>query len=238
MSNPTFLEKTAKGFANYSYKLAKDPGNMLLLVGAAGWILSSAAHVAAIMFNDKIPKDQKKFLIPQEVADAVVNIASFMLLTKYFTKLGEHFVKSGKLATKELKGFYDKKVIDGKSIDSLIKTKAKFDISNLPELVDKSNPNYDEKLSKAYFKFADGVSFAFSVVGSIVSCNILTPLLRNPLAAMQQKKYLAQEKKEETGIKPQSIYPVEPVMPMQNKFGVNAYRARLAITPNSGSMRI
>ena len=59
-----------------------DIGKMLVHTGVIGWILSSAAQVVAIVINDKIPKEQKMFLIPQEIADAGVNIASFYLITQ------------------------------------------------------------------------------------------------------------------------------------------------------------
>ena len=45
------------------------PGKMLVHTGVIGWILSSAAQVCAISINDKIPKEQKMYLITQEIAD-------------------------------------------------------------------------------------------------------------------------------------------------------------------------
>ena len=45
----------------------EDPGKMLLHTGTLGWILSSLAQVMAVVLNDKIPKKQKTFLIPQEI---------------------------------------------------------------------------------------------------------------------------------------------------------------------------
>ena len=65
-------------------KYGKDPGKMLIHTGVIGWVFSSLAQVAAIVINDKIPKEQKMFLIPQEIADAGVNIASFYLITNCF----------------------------------------------------------------------------------------------------------------------------------------------------------
>ena len=59
----------------------ENPGNMLVHTGVLGWILSSLAQVSAVVFNDQIPKEQKSFLIPQEIADAAVNIISFYVIT-------------------------------------------------------------------------------------------------------------------------------------------------------------
>ena len=61
-----------------------NTGKMLIHTGVIGWILSSAAQVAAIVINDKIPKEQKMYLIPQEIADAAVNIVSFYAITQTF----------------------------------------------------------------------------------------------------------------------------------------------------------
>ena len=69
-----------KGVNDYIARhYGENPGKMLIHTGVIGWVLSSAAQVAAIVINDKIPKEQKMFLVPQEMSDAAVNIASFYL---------------------------------------------------------------------------------------------------------------------------------------------------------------
>ena len=45
------------------------------------------------------------FLIPQEIADAGVNIASFYLITNCFKSLASKLVKSGKWAPKSVREF-------------------------------------------------------------------------------------------------------------------------------------
>ena len=65
-------------FKNYMAKnYGKSHGKMLIHTGVIGWILSAAAQVMAIVTNDKISYKQKMYLIPQELADAAVNIVSF-----------------------------------------------------------------------------------------------------------------------------------------------------------------
>ena len=64
-----------------------DPSKMLIFTGVAGWTLSSLAQIGAVLFNSKISNEQKSFLIPQELADAVVNIGSFFLITQVTKKL-------------------------------------------------------------------------------------------------------------------------------------------------------
>ena len=73
-------------FSNFKSSLYKNygenPGKMLVHTGVLGWILSSLAQVSAVVFNDKISPEQKSFLIPQEIADAGINIASFYLMKR------------------------------------------------------------------------------------------------------------------------------------------------------------
>ena len=56
----------------------KDAGKMLRHTGTIAWILSSVAQLFGIAANDKIPKEQKMYMIPQEIADAVKKIRGFI----------------------------------------------------------------------------------------------------------------------------------------------------------------
>ena len=60
----------------------KDASKMLIWTGVAGWTLSSLAQISAVMFNPKLSKEQKSFLVPQEIADAVVNSSLLRKLLK------------------------------------------------------------------------------------------------------------------------------------------------------------
>lgn len=160
---------------NYLYKnYGESPGKMLVHTGVLGWILSSAAQVFAIVINDKIPAKEKMFLIPQEFADAAINILSFYAVTNWFTSVGNKLVKSGKLLTPKLKKYVDEKQIqDIGKITTDISSGMTGDIRN------------------EFMKFKGGVSIIFSTVGSILSCNIITPILRNQYAAKKQKEIMA-----------------------------------------------
>ena len=91
-----------------------NTGKMLIHTGVIGWILSSAAQVAAIVINDKIPKEQKMYLIPQEIADAAVNIVSFYAITQTFSSVAKRLVTSGKLLPKSVKDWMSVKGLLGK----------------------------------------------------------------------------------------------------------------------------
>lgn len=151
-------------------RYGENPGSMLVHTGVLGWILSSAAQVTAVIFNDKISPEQKSFLIPQEVADGAINIASFYLVTSSFKRLASKLVKTGKLTTNGIKKSLLEQGIDKSKIGKL-----DFDIGKL------------ENIPEGYKPFKNGVDVIASTVGSIISCNIITPVLRNRYASKRQK---------------------------------------------------
>lgn len=222
MSVPPSLKK----ISTFIYKeFAGKPGKFLLVAGTIGWIASSISQILAIVVNDKIPNAQKKFLIPQEMADAAVNIASFFVLTRSFTRFGERLVESGKLATPKIREFLTKY-----NLGSKVGQKG-FNILKTPQL-NELDKNFDKDFSKAYYKLADGVSFISSTIGSIISCNIITPILRNKFASARQKASLEKEKQQE------SIQPYLPLLPAQNKVNDNpTLMAASRMSPN-GPMKI
>lgn len=187
MKSPKFLEKpvqyAAKQFNTFKNvifdKYADKPANMLVHTGVLGWILSSLAQIAAIAFNDKIPAEQKMFLIPQECADAAVNIVSFYAVTKSMKDLGAKLVKTGKLRNPKITKFL-------KSVKGLDKSKIgtwDMDITKLNGFGGDAKKDFDA--------FKTGVDVYASVAGSVLSCNIITPILRNRYAAERQKDVLA-----------------------------------------------
>lgn len=172
-----------KSFKNLLYThYGENPGKMLVHTGVLGWILSSAAQVTAVVFNDKISSKEKVFLIPQELADAAVNIVSFYVVTNSFKALGSKLVKTGKLRTGEITKYLEKNKLTDKI------GKIDFDIT--------SQSNY-ASVKDAYKSFQNGIDVIFSTVGSIISCNLITPVLRNQYAARKQKEILASMKKPE-----------------------------------------
>ncbi|MBO7672267.1 hypothetical protein J6S88_02535 [bacterium] len=156
-----------KIFAKLAEIYSKDPGRMLLHTGTIGWILSCAAQTIAIATNDKIDKKQKAYLIPQEIFDGLVNIVSFYVLTKSFKDIFLKLVSTGKLANKSIMKFLQKNNLTNKI------GKMDFNIEKLA--------NYSE-IEPEYRAFKDGVGVVSSTIGSIISCNIVTPILRNKLA--------------------------------------------------------
>ncbi len=153
-----------------------NTGKMLIHTGVIGWILSSAAQVAAIVINDKIPKEQKMYLIPQEIADAAVNIVSFYAITQTFSSVAKRLVTSGKLLPKSVKDWMSVKGLLGK-------------IGNSTSDIYKAGLSASAK--KRLDMFKEGVDVIGTTAGSILSCNIVTPIVRNEIAANRQKTGIA-----------------------------------------------
>lgn len=160
--------------SNLYKNYGENPGKMLVHTGTAGWILSCAAQVLAIFTNDKIPAEQKTFLIPQEIGDGLINILSFYILTSSVKNLASKAVLNGKIANKAIKGYLEKNKLTDKM------GKIDFNI--------KKTPNFGE-VKEDFNSFKNGVDVIASTAGSILSCNIVTPVLRNEYASRKQKTF-------------------------------------------------
>lgn len=163
-------------------KYGENPGKMLVHTGVLGWILSSLAQITGIAFNDKLSAKEKAFLIPQEIGDAAVNIFSFYVVTSSIKKLASKLVTTGKWTTGPIKELLKK---DGFYKEAKGPGNIKFNIENLP--------HFERDIKPKYQPFKNGVDVVASTIGGVLSCNILTPLLRNEFAARRQKKTLAQQ---------------------------------------------
>lgn len=162
----------------------REYGKMLIHTGIIGWAMSSVAQVFAIAFNEKIPKEQKMFMIPQEIADAAINIVSFYAVTRTLSTLANKAVKCGKLLPGNVSKYFNTTLI--KRIPNKIKNlgKANFD-------VEKYVRQMPPKLKKNYHNFKNGIDVLATLTGSIISCNILTPVFRNIYASHKQQKNIA-----------------------------------------------
>lgn len=174
-------------FANFKNticeKFGPNPAKMLIYTGVLGWFLSSAAQVMAIVFNDKIPKEQKSYLIPQEIADGAVNVISFFAITTSIKAFASKLVSTGKIASPKVRAFLQKNDLNRKDVIGDVK----FDISKLQ--------NFD-KIKPEYTKFKNGIDVLATTGASVLSCNIVTPILRNKIAADRQQASLAKMSRE------------------------------------------
>lgn len=235
-----------KGLFEYS----QDAGKMLLHTATLGWILSALGQIYGIANNEKVSKKEKKFLIPQEVADAAVNILSFYLVTNSVQNFTKSLAAKGKVITPEIlakceefgiklgKDANGKSINIGDAISAKIKEykvivdnnkneKLNIDNKTITDLNIKIDKLKDFKNEK-YGPFESGLRIIGNVIGAIVSGNIITPMLRNPMAAYKQKSAIEREKIE----KEAKLY-----RESQGKDKPNPYYAKRVIL-GSSSMRI
>lgn len=200
------LEKGFESFKGWVFdRYSGEAAKMLLEWGALGWIFSSMAHVGGIIKNKEISSDEKKFLVPQEILDAVVNIGSFYILTYNLQNYAKKLVSSSKLLTPEIRKFLDGKKIPlgkkgpdiGKFFEDNMKifkndfeiaSKGESPVSKAEAAVANLKINELASFEKKYDQFAGGIKMVGNLVGAIFSCNILTPVLRNYFASIEQKR--------------------------------------------------
>ncbi len=155
-------------------KWSKDIGSVLIWTTIAGWVASSSAQILGILRNSKYTKEQKNFMIHQEIGDAAINIGSFFIITTPLKKMASKLVKTGKVTTFAIKRPI-RKHGDIKKLGLI-----DFDIKKLPY--------FSSELEKQFNSFNNFMGTSAAVLGGILSSNILTPILRNRYASDCQAK--------------------------------------------------
>ena len=189
MSNfgQSILEWVAKHFS-------KDTSKMLIFTGAAGWMLSSLAQVCAVLFNPKISNEQKSFLVPQELADAAVNIGAFFLITQLTKRTVSKLFSTGKFAPQKVREFLN----NNKELYSHRIGKVDFDLDEVLKKV-------TDFPKKEYYSTKNFYTTLATVGAGVVSSNIITPLVRNKMASKMQKNYIEMKKQDVDGTKKQTF---------------------------------
>lgn len=174
MANPI---KFALNWISENFR--KDASKMLIWTGVIGWSISSLAQIGAVFVNPKLNREQKSFLIPQEFADAAVNIASFFLVTQAAKKTVSKLFSTGKFAPASVRNYLNR------NKDLYAKKIGKLDF-NLDAVL-KNDANFP--MTEYYACKNFGTTLA-TVSAGILSSNIITPIIRNNMASSMQKKYL------------------------------------------------
>ena len=77
----SFKENIMQKSGKLLNKCVKNNGLFLFASLATAWLLASTAQTFGLVFNKKIPKEKKKFLVPQEIMDGAFNIATYAAIT-------------------------------------------------------------------------------------------------------------------------------------------------------------
>ena len=121
----------------------------------------------------------KSFLVPQEFADAVANLSAFFLITQATKKVISKLASTGKIAPAKVRAFLNKnKDLYGDKVGKLS--------LDLDEVL-KNEPKFPKE---SYYSYKNYVTTMGTIGASIVSSNIVTPIVRNSMASDMQKKYL------------------------------------------------
>ena len=227
MMNPSKIFENFKNAILTKY--GPNPAKMLIYTGVLGWFLSSAAQVVAIIVNDKIPKEQKMFLIPQEIADAAVNILSFYTLTSGVKYIGAKLTKTAKLRTAELTNLLKKGGHVLEKGEKRLENKVyagdwNFDITKLE--------NYNSEIADKFKPFRNGAEVITGLIGSVISSNIVTPIARNKYAAIKQKQAISNMNNPADS--KNSNNPVK----FYNRISMETYQKLASVKYSAGSLKI
>ena len=206
----SFVQKvTQYMFDHYS----KDNGALLVHLGALGWVLGSAAQIGVVLGDKSIDKEQKRFLLPQEGADAVVNIGMYYSICELIKRGADKLVEKGALLTDDVaKAISQIATANNQNLDLkdwkkiFTKEELKKNLTKLlsePESLDSiKNLSIDEKakakeLAKAALESLEGhkdnVGVIAAIAASVLACNIVTPYVRNIVASKIQKHVTHEE---------------------------------------------
>lgn len=93
----------ASGFQNLIEKVwgqyGDDVGKSLIHLGAVGWFFSAVAQIGMIATNKDIEKKEKKFLIPQEIADGVINVGLYYSICQAIKYIGDSVAENSAIMT-------------------------------------------------------------------------------------------------------------------------------------------
>lgn len=152
--------------------------NVMIWGSAAGWASSSLAHLYGIWKNDSYSKDQKKFMYPQEILDAVSNIGLYLGITIPFRNFAGRYVETGKLTTAKIRSALGDEFEYGlKPIDKALKTK--FKNGALEEIAYKA-------LISSHNLLKGSVKTLAALGAGLIANNIVTPHVRNNTAVLYQ----------------------------------------------------
>jgi hypothetical protein len=213
MKTPYELIKSAST-ALYKH-FGHEPAEMLIWTSTIGWLLSGLAQMGAVQINKDIPKDQKKFLLPQEFSDMAINVITFFTFTSVCERLTNKLINSGKLLSKPVRDFVGNKVPK--------ENIGKYS-TDMTEIL-KALPDSAEILDK-HLKFRAGVKVGVNLVACVIAGNLLTPVLRNYIGAKVQKHLIKndKDKAQVADIKRNPTTPISPVLPYQNYTAANSQK--------------
>lgn len=200
------VPKFVNNFINYMFKnYSMDDGKLLVHMGALSWVFGAFAQVGAVICDKNIDKKKKKFLLPQEAADAGANVVLFYTVCDVIKRASDKLVESGKLLTKEAadaikalkpsaknwKDVFTAAELKG-NLTELLQDGSKLNLFNGQVLTPAQKDAVNKALT-AVEKHKNNMGIVAAIGASILACNIITPYVRNFIASKWQKNQLHKE---------------------------------------------
>ena len=200
------VPKFVNNFINYMFKnYSMDDGKLLVHMGALSWVFGAFAQVGAVICDKNIDKKKKKFLLPQEAADAGANVVLFYTVCDVIKRASDKLVESGKLLTKEAadaikalkpsaknwKDVFTAAELKG-NLTELLQDGSKLNIFN-GQVLTQAQKDAVNKALTAVEKHKNNMGIVAAIGASILACNIITPYVRNFIASKWQKNQLHKE---------------------------------------------
>lgn len=169
------LNNLQKGFIGWFDK--DNNANFLFITAALGWFLASAAQTFGLAKNKELTKEEKKFLVPQEIMDGTANIGMYALVTTKLMDFAENLAKPNK------------------------KGKLPINLKNeAGQILD-----YKDNI-KEYAKLGNNLKTGAAILGGVISTCILTPIVRNAFGAYMKKRSDKNNPVANTNTTPVDIY--------------------------------
>ena len=192
------LRKFANSCAEKIYStFESNSGNMILITTATGILLSTLAQSAAITVNKKYSVSQKAFMIPQELTEGAISVATLLLTSLILKNCAGRCVESGKIITKDLKAYLQQnnlaEKIGTKDYSVTKQINLLIDNTKNTDLFERGTKEVQQSLLSPHEnallnheKTKDATSAIVTTAGSIISTALFVPLIRNCVAAKFQ----------------------------------------------------
>lgn len=118
MNNNFWTKIIKKAWDHYS----NDVGKSLIHLGAVGWLFSSLAQLGMIITNKSFQKKDKKFLIPQETTDMIINVGLYYTICQKIKNWGDKVIETAKYITPKTAEFINALKPQNTTIENFINT--------------------------------------------------------------------------------------------------------------------
>lgn len=209
------LSNTGIKILKNAYEAGTSTANVVIGIGAAGFIISMVAQLSAIKSNKNITEEKRKFLRNQETVDGLTNTTLFIFLTSALSSAVKKQLEMGNILTPKIKEqlleaarntgrkyediIKDAKVGKGQkdykhNIGKVIKDADVFKEVKRMEKGGAHTPEFKDIQPEAdtFETTKSGLAMIATIVGSIISGNFISPLVRNKVSNHLQEKYNAE----------------------------------------------